>query len=183
MSAVRDLAYELGAAERTVRRAVDLGAIRSRRLSERRLRLADGELEYLRGHWRLLADLREALRTEPRVRVAILVGSMARGDDHARSDIDLIVDLRGEEPLGHMRLAMRVEEKLGREVDVARWDRVLAEPLSLLQVLGEGRPIVDRDDAWRGLDSRRPAIRKRAARAGLRHHERVAALREKGLLH
>jgi len=48
MGVVGDLAIDLGAPERTLRRAIADGAIRSRRLSARRLRLADGEVDYLR---------------------------------------------------------------------------------------------------------------------------------------
>jgi predicted nucleotidyltransferase len=176
MGAIGHLADALGAPERSLRRAVDVGAIHSRRLSERRLRLASGELDYLRVHWQLLAELRDALRTEPRVRLAVLAGSMARGDDHALSDVDLVVDLHSEKALDRTRLAIRLEEKLGRTVDVANWQQVLEDPLSLLQVLDEGRPIVDRDGVWRELRTQRAAIRKRAARSHRRQQERLAAL-------
>jgi predicted nucleotidyltransferase len=176
VSAVGDLAEELGAPERTLRRAVAIGAIRSRRLSERRLRLADGEVQYLRAHWDLLADLRGALRTEPKVRVAILAGSLARGEGHGLSDIDLVVDLDSERTLDRMRLAMRLGEKLDREVDVASLDRVEADPLSLLQILDEGRVIVDRDRVWPQLRGQRSAVHKRAARSYRRQQEQLAVM-------
>src|SRR3954453_10942225 len=99
MRTLGQLAEELKVPERTLRRAVTTGTIRSRRLSERRLRLAEEERAYLRGHWPLIAALRAALRTEHGVRLAILAGSMARGDDHEQSDIDLVVELAGEDPL------------------------------------------------------------------------------------
>ncbi|HET6997736.1 MAG TPA: nucleotidyltransferase domain-containing protein [Solirubrobacterales bacterium] len=181
MGIVGELAKELGAPERTLRRAVDVGAIHSRRPSERRLRLADGERAYLRRNWPLLAELREALRTEPRVRLAILAGSLARGDDHALSDVDLVVDLRDENPLARLRLAVRLEEKLGREVDVASWKQVADDPLSLLQVLDEGRAIVDRDGAWRELFERKSVIRRRAARSYNRQREQASALKSRPL--
>lgn len=102
MGAVSQLAAELDAPERTLRRAVALGAVGSRRLSARRLRLVDGEPEYLRDHWGLLSELRGAFRAEPRVRLAVLFGSMARGDDDISSDVDLLVNLREEEPLDRL---------------------------------------------------------------------------------
>lgn len=174
MGTIGQLAGALGAPERTVRRAVATGSIRSRRLSQRRLRLAEGELAYLRRNWGLLTELRSALRTEQHVRVAILAGSMARGDDHGLSDIDLVVGLDSDQALDRLKLAMRLREKLGREVDVANLEQVLDDPLSLLQVLDEGRVIVDRVDLWQELNGRRAAIRKRAARSYRQQQERLA---------
>lgn len=125
----------------------------------------------------MLAGLREALRTEPSVNIAILAGSMARGDDHALSDIDLAVELREEKPLDHHRLAMRLEAKLEQKVDVAALRPVIEiDPLSLLQILDEGRVIVDRDRAWPALREQRPAVYKRAARAYRRQQAEAAAL-------
>lgn len=181
MGPIRQLATELEAPERTLRRAAALGAIRTRRLSARRLRLADGELEYLRRHWGLLARLRETLRTEPTVQVAVLAGSMARGDDYPESDVDLVVQLRDGRPLDRVRLAARLGERLGRQVDVADLGQVIeGDPLSLLQILDEGRVLVDRDEIWPGLRERRAAIYKRAARSYLQQQQRTAAALRSG---
>ena len=175
MSAVRELADELGAPERTLRRAVAVGAVRSRRLSARRLRLADGEFDYLRNHWRLLARLRGALRTEQGVRLAVLFGSTARGDDDESSDVDLLVEFAEEEPLDRLRLGIRLGDKLGREVDVASRRRAERnDPFFLLQALDEGRVIIDRDGEWPNLRARRPAIYKRAMRSYRRRREHAA---------
>lgn len=172
MGVIGDLALDLEAPERTLRRAIADGAIRSRRLSARRLRLVDGELDYLRTHWWLLARLREAMRTEPSVELAVLSGSMARGDDHAHSDVDLAVWLRGGMPLDRMRLGMRLEEKLGLAVDVADLKQAQeGDPLSLLQILDEGRVIVDRNGTWPQLRGQRSAVYKRAARAYLKQRQ------------
>jgi predicted nucleotidyltransferase len=179
MDSVGQLANELGAPERTLRRAVREGTVHSRRLSERRLRVAPEELEYLRGHWPLLASLREALRTEPSVRTAILAGSMARGDERADSDVDLVVALDSELALDRTRLAMRLSRKLGRDVDVASLDLVAGDPLSLLQLVDEGRVIVDRRGIWPKLRTGRPATRKRAERAYLRQQRKLVALSER----
>lgn len=132
-------------------------------------------MEYLVRHWSLLTGMREALRTEPKVRVAILAGSTARGDDRPDSDIDLVVELREERPLDRMRLGMRLRGKLGRDVDVANLQDVREEPLSLLQVLDEGRVLIDREGVWPEMRDRRPAIYKRAKRAYRRQQQRTAS--------
>jgi predicted nucleotidyltransferase len=137
--------------------------------------LAEGEKEYLLLHWKLLVETREALRTEPRVRVAVLAGSTARGDDRPGSDVDLVVDLEDEKPLDRMRLGMRVADKLGRSVDIASLPRLRDEPLSLLQLLDEGRVLVDREGRWPEMRSERPVVYKRAKRAYERQ-QRLAAV-------
>lgn len=174
MDSLSQLAEMLETPERSLRRAVALGAIRARRPGPRRLRLVEGEAEYLRRHWKVLSRTRAALRTEPNVRMAVLAGSTARGDDRPDSDIDLVVDLRAQKPLDHMRLAMRLEEKLGRAVDVADLHRLRAEPLSLLQLLDEGRVLVDREGNWAELRRKRSALYKRAMRAYERQRKQGA---------
>jgi predicted nucleotidyltransferase len=180
MSAIAQLAIELGAPERTLRRAVALGSVRARRLSERRLRLTTEEREYQRGHWALLADLRSALRTEPAVRTAVLVGSTARGDDVALSDIDLIVDLAEGDALARQRLGMRLGDRIGRSVDVADLTKMMGDdPLSLLQALDEGRPLVDRTGKWHRLLQQRPAVYRRAARSYRQQRRRATPILER----
>jgi predicted nucleotidyltransferase len=139
----------------------------------RRLRLAPGEAEYLRDHWQLLASLRRALRTERRVRLAVLYGSVARGDEDASSDLDLIVSLAEERPAAGYELASRLGQLTARRVDVAHLERVDADaPLLLDRMLDEGRVLVDRDGQWQQLHDRRRAIRARAQRA---HRRQVTA--------
>ena len=54
-------------------------------------------------------------------------GSVARGEDDARSDIDLLVELkRGTTLLGHAALMQELEELLGVKVDVVS-DRCLRD--------------------------------------------------------
>jgi predicted nucleotidyltransferase len=166
MGAIQQLAVDLGAEERTLRRAVAQGTLRCRRTTPRRLRLAAGEREYLRGHWKLLAELRRALRTERSVELAVLYGSVARGDEDAGSDLDLLVSLAGDRPFDAVGLATRLGRVAGRRVDVARLERVEANaPLLLDRVLDEGRALVDRAGLWQGLRERRRAIHARAQRA------------------
>jgi predicted nucleotidyltransferase len=164
MGLIQDLAHDLGADERTLRRAVTQGTLRARRPGPRRLRLDPGEAAYLRAHWRLLAELRRALRTERRIRLAVLYGSLARGDEDADSDLDLLVSLAGE--FAGMDPYVRLRDLTGRRVDVAHLDRVEANaPLLLDRVLDEGRVLIDRDRLWAQLREHRHAIRARARRA------------------
>ena len=166
MGPIQELAADLGVEERTLRRAASQGALRCHRPRPRQLRLAPGERKYLRGHWKLLSELRQALRTERRIQMAVLYGSMARGDEDSGSDLDLLVSLADDRLSTGFELATRLERATGRTVDVAYLERVeAAAPLLLDRVLDEGRVLVDRDGRWQELRSRRRAIRARAQRA------------------
>jgi predicted nucleotidyltransferase len=172
MGTLQELAVDLGAEERTLRRAAAQGTLRCRRPGPRRLLLLAGEHDYLCDHWDLLSDLRQALRTEREVRLAVLYGSLARGDGDAGSDLDLLVSLAGGGREAASELAARLGRIAGRNVDLAHLDRVEARaPLLLDRVLDEGRVLVDRDGLWTGLRDRRHAIRTR----GLRAHRRQMA--------
>lgn len=161
-----DLAGELGADERTLRRAVADGTIRCERLGPRRRRVDEDELRYMVGHWPLLADLRQALRTERNVRLAVVYGSVARGEDTPQSDLDVLVSLAEDRPDAAVKLAVRLEGALGRRVDVARLARVgETAPLLLLRALDEGRVALDRDGEWPPLRERRGELARRASRA------------------
>ncbi|MEX0973480.1 MAG: nucleotidyltransferase domain-containing protein [Solirubrobacterales bacterium] len=175
MGAIQKLAEELNADERTLRRAVTQNTIRCRRPGPRRIRLAPGESQYLRGHWQLLANLRQALRTQRGIRLAVLYGSVARGDEDAGSDLDLLVDLADDTSLTPFRLATHLGGAAGREVDIAHLDRVQKNaPLLLARVLDEGRVIVDRDGIWQDLYERRRAIRARGQRSYRRQVDEAA---------
>lgn len=166
MGPIQELARDLGADERTLRRAVAQGTLRCRRSGPRRLLVPPGEPEYLRGHWGLLSDLRRALRTEREVRLAVLYGSLARGDGDADSDLDLLVSLADDRHRAAFELATRLGRITGRKVDIAHLDRVeTGAPLLLDRVLDEGRVLIDRDQQWPQLHERRRAIRTRAQRA------------------
>lgn len=166
MGTIQELAADLGAQERTLRRAAAQGALRARRIGPRRLRLADGEQEYLRTHWPLLSALRRALRTEHRVRLAVLYGSLARGDEDPGSDVDLLVSLAGDRPSASSQLSSRLQHVTGRHVDIAVLERVQANaPLLLDRILDDGRVLIDRDEQWPGLLDHRQQIHARALRA------------------
>jgi predicted nucleotidyltransferase len=180
MNGLREVAATIDADERTLRRAVSRGAVRCRHPTARRLVVPEDEREYLETHWKLLSHLQNLLRTEPKVRLAVLYGSSARGDDTDESDVDVMVALRDEKPGDSVRLASRLQGALGTNVDVASLSRVESEsPLLLLQVLNEGRVLVDRDGLWNDLRAKRDAIRQRARRAHRKQRARtVAALND-----
>ena len=161
-----DLAGELGADERTLRRVVADGTVRCERVGPRRQHISEEEHRWAVDHWPLVAKLRGALRTERNVRLAVLYGSVARGGDTWQSDVDILVSLAEDRPDAAVRLGVRLERTTGRRVDVARLDRVLdAAPLLLLRAIDEGRVIIDRDDMWPPLRERRGEIARRANRA------------------
>jgi predicted nucleotidyltransferase len=175
MGVLQELAADLDAEERTLRRAVSQGTLRASRSGPRRLRLAPGEREYLHAHWPLLSGLRRALRTEQGVRLAVLYGSLARGDEDADSDLDLLVSFAEDRPSTGVELAVRLERANDRRVDIADLRRIEARvPLLLDRVLDEGRVLVDRDGQWRPLRERRRAIRARARRD---HRRQMAGAR------
>ena len=175
MSGLRELARELGADERTLRRAAADGLVRCERLGPRRRSVTADERRYAIDHWPLLSALRRALRTEPNVRLAVLYGSLARGEDTEASDLDLLVSLAEDRPDAAVKLAVRLERAIGRNVDVARLNRVeRSAPLLLVRALEEGRVVLDRDGQWPRLLARRGEIARRASRA---HDARLARAR------
>lgn len=181
MNQLAALAEDLGANERTLRRAAGQGTLRVERVSPRTLILPPGEAGYLRRHWPLLAALRRVLRTEPNVAFALLFGSLARGDDTAESDVDLLVVLH-EHSLGAMaELQDRLELALGREVDVSSLEAASANGLLLAMAVEEGRVIVDREERWADLRSELSDLRRRATRSSRRERDKALAAIDKFL--
>lgn len=170
MGALQELASDLGAQERTLRRAVAQGTLHVDRAGPRRLALLAGERNYLYAHWPLLSDLRRALRTEQRVRLAVLYGSIARGDEDEDSDLDLLVSFTEDPPFSLYPLTSRLQRVCERRVDLARLERIEASaPMLLERVLDEGRVLIDRDGQWQALRERGPTIRAQALRAHRKH--------------
>jgi predicted nucleotidyltransferase len=164
MTALAQLAHELGVNERTLRRAVSQGALRARRSSPRVLDLPMSERRYLRRSWSLLSALRLALRTERNVRFALLFGSAATGADTPTSDVDVLVDLRDWSLERVADLSAKLEAAIGRRVDVIRLEDAEADPSFLADVVSEGRVLVDRGDLWPDLRRREAALRRRGRR-------------------
>lgn len=158
------VAERLGTSERTLRRAASGGLIRAIRRGPRRIALPPAEESYLRQHWTILASLRRALRTERNVRLAVLFGSVARGEDHSRSDVDLLMAFGNRTPLDAARLRRRLREALGRDVQIVSMASAHQNAGLLADVLRDGRLLIDRDGRWNRLQARREAF-ERAARA------------------
>jgi predicted nucleotidyltransferase len=156
-------ADKLECSERTLRRYVNDGLLHGERGSRQEVRLARGEESYLRQHGRLLHGLRRVLRTEPSVRLAVLFGSTATGEDGPESDIDVLVDLESGDILQLLRLQRRLQSGLdGRAVHLVLLSDAERAPALLADVLREGRVIVDRGGPWQGLNRRRKEIFKAA---------------------
>src|SRR6266480_401113 len=168
-----DVANELKTTDRTLRRAVEGGLVRGRRLSPRKFEMPIAERVYLRENWPVLRELREALRTEPSVRAAILFGSYARGEQHEGSDVDILVD--GKPGPGLRALAARLSARLGRPTQLVALEDADNAPLLLAEVLRDGRVLVDRNDTWPHLLDAKPAIERRAGRERRRIDTEFAA--------
>lgn len=158
------LARDLGTSGRSLRRAAERRTIRCRRRSPRRAELSAAERRYLRRHWPLLSSLVRALRTQHNVRLAVLFGSLARGDGDDRSDVDLLVSFADESGLPEARLGQRLSELLDREVQIVLLPAAKASPLLLVDALREGRVLVDRDAEWPQLEHTEPHVRRTAER-------------------
>jgi predicted nucleotidyltransferase len=151
--ALQELADSLQVNERTLRRAWTLGTLRGTRTTPYRLELPVAERTYLRRHWSTLSSLRRALRTEPGVSMAVVFGSVARGDDDVESDVDLLVALRKPELRHRVALAERLRERTGLALEVVALEDALRRPSLMVEVLHDGRVLVDRDGRWPELQS------------------------------
>ncbi len=173
----------LGCSERTLRRYVNEGLLRGRRISRGQLELSHAEEAYLMSHWDLLSRLRTVLRTERSVRLAVLFGSTATGDDERSSDVDLLVAHRTPGPRALAGLQVRLRGTLERPVDVVGLVQAETMPTLLADILREGRVLVDRDGLWDGLCQRQPEVLAAAAReeamTASRARRTVAAARER----
>ena len=148
------VASELSIPDRTLRRAASGGLIRGERVSPRRFQVTLREESYLRTHWALLRRLRAALRTEPNVRLAVLFGSTATGTDDEGSDVDVMVALRDPNVRRLAELAERLSRALSRDVQLIRISDAQSAPALMVEMLEQGRVLVDRDALWPGLQQR-----------------------------
>jgi len=180
MSDLARLSAALDTSERTLRRAAAAGLVRADRLSERRLRVPDAERRYLTSHWPVLSGLRAALRTEPNIRLAVLFGSTARGDDGPRSDVDVLVWVRSPGRFRLMELEDRLSTSVGRRVELVRLSDAKRDPVLLSEVIADGRLLVDRDNLWPRLAADRHAIRDQAEREFAIHASEVLTHARRG---
>jgi predicted nucleotidyltransferase len=154
------LAQQVGASERTLRRAVNEGTLRGVRPTPRMLRISSEEKRYICRSWRLLAALRSILRTEQNVRFALLFGSTASGTDTPASDIDLLVSMRDSSLDRLVELEHKLSTALGRPVDLTRLADAEADPALLAEAVVEGRVLIDREAVWPRLRGSEASLRR-----------------------
>jgi predicted nucleotidyltransferase len=170
MDSLRRVSSVLRIPQRTLRRAAAEGLLRGERTSPRRFLLSLREEAYLRSHWPLLSRLRAALRTEPNVRLAVLFGSTANGSDDEHSDVDVLVAVSDSDAGRLAELNARLTRRIGRDVQIVTVSSATESPTLMLEVIQQGRVLVDRDDLWAGLKQAEPRWRRKARRA-----ERIAS--------
>lgn len=96
------------------------------------------------------AQILDFFATTPGVAAVYLFGSMARGDDHADSDVDVAVlfDVAPPHTLhGRFALAGELERALGRPVDLIVMNDAAVD--LRIRILREGELVVDRSRAIR----------------------------------
>jgi predicted nucleotidyltransferase len=152
--ALQELAASLDVNERTLRRAWALGTVRGERVTPYKLRLPVDERVYLRRHWPVISKLRAALRTEPNVSLAVLFGSVARGDDDEESDVDLLVGLRDPDLGNRVALAERLCKHVDLPLEVIALEDALRRASFMVEILRDGRVLVDRDGGWLEMRAR-----------------------------
>ncbi len=92
-------------------------------------------------------QLRETLTAFPSIRLAVLFGSVARGEAKARSDVDLGVLLEGDAVDGLWDIQVAASGALRRTVDLIDLRR--APPLLRFEITRDGIPLVERQPgAW-----------------------------------
>lgn len=160
--ALAAIADELGCSERTLRRYVREGSLRARESLPRALELPLAEERYLKQHWELLSRLKSALRTERDVRLAVLFGSVATGEDRPDSDIDILVSRRSSSQRSKAATSLRLRHAIGRPVHLVDLDQAQTSARLLADVLIEGRPLLDRDELWDDLCAQRDEVLIRA---------------------
>jgi predicted nucleotidyltransferase len=169
---LQELAQSLHVNERTLRRAWALGTVRGERVTPYKLRVPIDERLYLRRHWPTISKLRAVLRTEPNVSLAVLFGSVARGDDDEQSDIDLLVGFRSPGLGKGGALARRLRSHIDVPLDVIVLENALRRASFMVEILRDGRVLVDRDGRWAEMRARAGDFDARA-----REDDRVRAER------
>jgi predicted nucleotidyltransferase len=159
---LQELAQSLHVNERTLRRAWALGTLHGERATPYKLRLPVDERVYLRRHWPTISKLRAALRTEPNVSLAILFGSVARGDDDEQSDVDLLVGFRDPGLGKGVALATRLRKHIDVPLDVILLEDALRRASFMVEILRDGRVLVDRDGRWSELSAQGPSFEAQA---------------------
>ena len=75
------------------------------------------------------------------VKKASIFGSVARGESNKKSDVDLLIEFKGKKSLLDLvRLKMKLEELLGRKVDILTYKSI--NPLIKKRILNEQKVIL-----------------------------------------
>ncbi|MDP2785736.1 MAG: nucleotidyltransferase domain-containing protein [Sulfurimicrobium sp.] len=97
--------------------------------------------------------IQATLAQHPEIRLAILFGSLATGDGHHESDVDLAIDAGLPlEMQAKMSLMAEIAESTGRPVDLIDL-RTIGEPL-LGQILKHGKRLLGENAAYAELIKR-----------------------------
>jgi predicted nucleotidyltransferase len=163
-AALHELANSLHVNERTLRRAWALGMLRGTRTTPYQLELSVEERLYLRRHWSTLSRLRRALRTEPNISLAVVFGSVARGENTVESDVDLLVALRNPGLRQRVALTERLRRSTGLAVEVVALEDAARRSSLMVEILRDGRVLIDRDGHWSQLRAQQGRIAARAER-------------------
>jgi predicted nucleotidyltransferase len=118
------------------------------------------------------------LCAHPDVRLAVVYGSVARGDDHPQSDLDLLVSFTSEEAHSSASLALALSEETGRRVQVVSLSTARGAPRLLMDVLDQGRVLLDRDDEMVSTEAPGTRDQRQAAVADAELDRRIAELSE-----
>ncbi len=161
--ALAETARALRCDERTLRRYASQGLLRGERHGRGELRLPYSEEQYLRDHWTLLSGLRRGMRTEHSVRLAVLFGSTATGEDLPGSDVDLLVEHSTGDLEQAAELRRRLQKLTDRPLHLVLLEDARQSPILLADIFREGRVIIDRDGTWPRLTRRRRAAIRDAA--------------------
>ena len=104
----------------------------------------------MRNKAELLEKICEVLRRERQVLFAYLFGSFARNEFRKDSDIDIAVYVKDYKKLPlnfEQKLSLKIEKRIGREVDIIV---INDKPLSILsEILKHGKVIFSRDERER----------------------------------
>lgn len=108
--------------------------------------------------------------------LAVVFGSVARGDDYAGSDVDLLVGLRDRGLRNQAALADRLRQRTDLPIELVTLEDTLRRAALMIEVLRDGRVLVDRDKRWPGLRAQTDDLLVRVSqdRRALAERARVA---------
>ena len=158
MTSLHRLALEIGVSERTLRRALRSELIRGGWSTPHRLSLPPGEPGYVSRSWDLLDALRRKLRPMHDVRLAVLFGPRAVDSRDDRGALQVLAAHDSRSGRRTDVIASRLAEAADRQVVVLSLDDPRADAALLLEVLRDGRVLLDRHLAWTRLKRRRGSL-------------------------